>query len=335
MSEESTTEAKPTAKAEEKPALVMYEANAGYPHEVYPEIKEFFESRRQAQWELNKDFATARLARAVYVSEKSSAFYADEANVGSEFNEYEAGRTWDREHGGHPDRFAERRYHDFMDSTRTVPTNRSNPENPNSWAILYETTTHAEVKWVIDNCLNNSSEALVLLGYLPATAEQLWEFAKVRHDMCEVFDRYMTQAEAAGIFSGDPSSVGQREFRALQSWVRRELYTGQRSEVARRVSAIMRVMREAHVKELAEAKAEWQGLDEAWRSERARRAAATRAANRQRVAVNGNHPDVTMENDAVVTEKQIQGAVRAASLEIKDIVSESPINLEASGAAFA
>lgn len=265
MSEE-ITESKaeaPEAADEKAVELVDYEANAGYPHKVYPEIKEFFESRKRAEW-IYKAARSARHAeRAAFIAEERRKFYADETNMGGEFDEYHITRQWDRAHLFEDGTDPEHVRSDFIAVGARLPAGRRNMNNPNSWDELYKATTHPEVKWIIDNCLGSPSEALIILGYLPATMNELWSFAKDRHGMCDTFDRYMQQAEASGLFEGGDRAAGVKELLALQSYVRRAYGRAYVSELSVHVTRLMKAMREDAAAQVAEAKAEWQKLDEA------------------------------------------------------------------------
>lgn len=248
---------------------------------IYPEVAEFFAAMDGSRRELDLAYAKAD---AVWYT----AMYADKI-------EY-------LENGGNPDtyeersrnpkawqvktdarRVAEHKYFDLIEANRMDPAQRRDVSNPNAWADLRAKTTHKEVQWILDNTiLAEPSASRTMLHYLPNPPEKIWEYGKDDHRFCAVFDQFYAQAEAAGLFSEADvlGMAGMKEFRALQSYVRRELYSDTATRVNRDVSKIMTVMREAFAKQLAEAKAEWQGLDEARRSEGARKAAVTRAANR-------------------------------------------------------
>lgn len=271
MSQDNTT----TSPAEE---LVEHTFNRKT-LKVYPEIAEFFRVKADADRMLQLGYAKADAAYNAEKNTKYIAYLEGGGNPGEWDERREMGELYETRRRER--REVEGKYYDLIEIGRIDPARRTNPDNPNVWADLRDKTTHKEVKWIMDNTVRSQPyESEIMLHYLPSSVEELWEYAKTDHQFCTVFDQFMTQAEAAGIFSEFTSQVGMKEFRALQSWMRRELYGSTATEITRRVSSIMKAMREDAEKRLIEAKAEWQGLDEAWRSERARRAAATRAANR-------------------------------------------------------
>lgn len=163
---------------------------------------------------------------------------------------------------------------------------------------------HPVVKWIAENCLfaGQGSEvegyALDILKILPATTEQIWEEAKDNRGMCEVFDQFYDRAEQAGLFNEGKAPAGARELAALRNYIRRNYGHGYVRDFMPQIERVMKAIREDADKRLAEAKAEWQGLDEAYRSERSRRAAATRRANAEQAQgtpvpepVNMTHPE--------------------------------------------
>lgn len=155
---------------------------------------------------------------------------------------------------------------------------------------------HKEVAWIAREILfnNKSSEveghAKTILRALPATTEQLWTLAKDDHGMCEVFDEYFSQAEAAGIF-GEKETIAAREMAALRNYIRRTYGSGYVVNFQRHLDPALKAIKADYERKLAEAKAEWQQLDAAHaenvhrnRSEGARRAAETRRRNAELAA---------------------------------------------------
>lgn len=265
--------------------------NVTVERDVYPEVAKFVTSRREAAAEHTVTQRRIQRERQRYLWEKEDEWYADPARPQNTFNEYITGRQWDREQAqtnGETLFSAENKYNDFMMGSRRGPSHRSNRDNPNSWEILRDEARaagHKEVAWIVDNCLDNEQEAGILVKYLPATIEELWSIAKDNHDMCGVFDRYMERAVNAGVLNDAELPSALRETRALHSYIRRIYGAGYIQDLMARVKPIVKAEVEAAV---AKARAEWQGLDEAYaenvhrnRSEGARRAAETRRRNRE------------------------------------------------------
>lgn len=196
-----------------------------------------------------------------------------------------------------------------------------------------EQSSHKEVAFIARKALfarqgdEVEGYARDILAILPATTQEIWAEAKDNRGMCDAFDRFYDEADAEGVFADGEKLPGRRELAALRSYIRRNYGSDYVRVFMEKTDPILKAYEDDYQAKLAAAKAEWQGLDEAWRSERSRRGAATRAANhetvahpspdspalstpnhmgaqreeRETVAVNGNHPDVTMENDAVLT----------------------------------
>lgn len=224
---------------------------------VYPEIAKFINSRKQAERDLYTARRLARRSRQAYIWDKEDEYHANPAHVEQAFDEYSAGREWDRANRGSTSRDAENKYYDFINASHREPSHRNNAENPNSWAILREeahAAGHKMVVWLIDHTLSNESEATILVKYLPATVEELWTIAKEDNEMCQVFDRYMEQAERAGLFKDDDIPASLREQRALSNYLRRQYGSNYSTDVMGRLKPILNAEREDAV---AKARAEW------------------------------------------------------------------------------
>lgn len=263
---------------------------------VWPEVARFVNSRAQATIDYRRAQTEYERASQRYVWAKEDEWYADPANLNAPngFDSYTAQREFRRTDEGQrlSLREAEQRYYDFLNGGGLRPEHRNNQENPNSWEILRreaEAAGHKVIVWIVDNTLEYENEARMILNYLPSNSAELWEIAKEDNNMCEVFDRFMRSAERANVLgdldAGISASV--KEQLALRSYIRRTYGIGYAREIMTHVDRVVRAEREAADKRLAEARAEWQGLDEAWRSERSRRAAATRRANAE--AAEGVH----------------------------------------------
>lgn len=228
--------------------------------EVYPEIAKFVTSRDVAEREHNAARRRLTRERQQAIWDKEDAFYADPEHAHQTFDEYNAGRAWDRaQTGGSGFAQADQRYHDFVLGSAFAPVGRNDAANPNSWEILRDEAReagHKAVVWVVENCLTNETEASLLLKYLPASVEELWTIAKDDHDMCGVFDRYMDRAAEAGVLKemGAEIPASLREMRALRQWVARNFGGSSTVQVMERVKPILRAEREDAV---AKARAEW------------------------------------------------------------------------------
>jgi len=188
----------------------------------------------------------------------------------------------------------------YGDMRRTIRAHLKNSRNP-------------IVVWIEANTLDNEptySEAV--LRRLPVDdPAQLWN-VKNEYGMCREFDRLFAAAELEGVFTGGTKLPGVRELSAFRNKIQREYSDEYATDIYAALQTSIKAIREGYDAQLAEAKAEWQGLDEAWRSERSRRAAATRAGNREAVeqAVEGNTQNV-VEEDVPARIRQLTAALRA------------------------
>lgn len=224
------------------------------------------------------------------------------------------GRTFDRYDNADDRRKWTEARDRFREAEQAADTARRNASRD-----LLLNSPHREVKWIAENCLfahqggDIEGHARSILKILPATTEEIWTEAKERRDMCDVFDRFYDQAEAAGLFNGGEAPAGARELMALRNYIRRSYGSSYMREFMPHVDRVIKAVREDADRRLAEARAEWQGLDEAWRSERSRRGAATRAANRATEGANlGDVPQpVSMDHPQRVAMEQLHDAAAA------------------------
>ncbi len=160
-------------------------------------------------------------------------------------------------------------------------------------------SSHKEVAFIAKYCITNQGDeiqghARTILSHLPATTEEIWRVAKEDADMCGVFDRFYEQAEAEGVFDADKADdpfPALRELTAMRNWVRREYGNSPANRLIAKMEPALRKLHENYETRLAQAKAEWQHLDEAYaenthrnRSAAARRAAETRRRNAEILA---------------------------------------------------
>lgn len=243
---------------------------------VYPEVAEYFRLRRQAE----RDLAEAR-ADAEYpyrkVERAAQARWEDAggSNRGLGYWDPARQRRVDPELAAAHDAFRaaseayDLAYREAIDASRQA----------------LRASSHPEVQWIEANALRHEQGySEIVLRNLPVQDPlELWEL-KRKHGMCGEFDRLFRQAEAEGVFSNGKRQPGSRELFAAQNWIRRNWGDRYASQVIEHMQPYIKAVREHYETEMAAAKAEWQGLDEAWRSERSRRGAATRAARAAQAA---------------------------------------------------
>lgn len=233
---------------------------------MYPEVAAYFEARRVAQKIHDDTYADAEYAWSKVVREVQFNWVP------------EANETFDsfrlRRRGG-PLYDAYQAFSAATENARTILTDAVRAAREG-----LKTSPHPEVAWIESHALNSEqgySEAV--LRALPVSdPTELWE-VKRRYNMCPEFDRLYSLAEGDGVFSGGKKLVGARQMQALRNWVSRNWGDRYASQLMEHMGPVLKEIRADADKRLEDAKAEWQGLDEAWRSERSRRGAATRAAN--------------------------------------------------------
>lgn len=210
-------------KAEELVEITFRDGrNREVTRKVYPEVAKFITSRREGEGEWRRFTREYDRERQRIAWEKEDEYYAAGNPEGS-FDAYSTMRQYDRDRR-EARHTAERKYYDLIQASALRPRNRNNPDNPNSWETLRqeaEAAGHKIVTWLVDHCLDQESEATVIVKYLPATSEELWTIAKEDHEMCEVFDRFMNQATAAGLFKDEELPASVREVQALRQYVSR------------------------------------------------------------------------------------------------------------------
>lgn len=245
----------------------------GRQRRMYPEVATYLATFRNAQ-RIYED----AIAKAEYDFRQAERVLRREAE--------DAGERWDTYSNMDQSRKA-RDIRSARDTAYNAASDALNDAKRADLAGLLE-SPHREVQWIAQTILRDQADndeqtgyARDILAVLPATTEQIWEEAKDNRGMCDVFDRYFDLAEAAGIFSSDGTPpTASREIAALRNYIRRNYGGSYVSNFMEKLTPILKAYREDYDAKLEAAKAEWQGLDEAWRSERSRRGAATRAAQR-------------------------------------------------------
>jgi len=76
------------------------------------------------------------------------------------------------------------------------------------------------VGWIVDNCKDYQSEALVILSALPASAEELEQIGNDQ-SWCHIWTQFLEQAQNAGVLPGSvPLSPARQE---LVTWFRNQV----------------------------------------------------------------------------------------------------------------
>jgi hypothetical protein len=232
---------------------------------VYPEIAEFFKIRDAAQTEWG--LAVAK-AEAEHHRIRDAAYIAHLEAGGTRHNFSDAVSRESQRAVQSARRATEEKYYDYIDGSRfkNYPRERQARGNPSSYEWLYENTKSPLVKWILDNCLNEERNALIILRHLPNQPEELWTLAKDDYDMCHVFDSFYEKAEAAGLLAeltGGKQLPGQRELAAMRNYIRRTWGSNYVPNFMERMKPVLKAFEEDYDQRLATAKAEWQKLDEA------------------------------------------------------------------------
>lgn len=239
---------------------------------IYPEVAEYLKTAKQSEWDYED---------AIRAADRT---YEDSYRALQRAAETQHGRRWNRYEEPYRSQINE------LSDARTRAYQAAEQAKRTASSELLLNSPHIEVKWIAENCLfaGQGSEvegyAIDILKILPATTDEIWEEAKDNRGMCDVFDRFYDQAERAGIFTNGEKLAGVKEVAAFRSYIRRTYGSSYVRDMQVHLDRVLKAVREDYEAKLVQAKAEWQGLDEAYRSERSRRAAATRAANREAIA---------------------------------------------------
>ena len=265
------------SEKKEVEGLVTYRYR-GTERRMYPEVAEYLRTLRRVEWDYED--ATRDASYAYEVAEREARRAAEDE-----------GRRWDPYARGGEDARRHREYTDAQDTAVRAARERRNEALQSTKEGLIN-SSHSEVKWIAENVLFSEQGSEIegyardILAILPATTEEIWEEAKDNRGMCEVFDRYFEEADAAGVFNDGKISPAARQMAALRSWMRRNYGDRYVRDITSHLKPVLKAMEEDADRRVAEAKAEWQRLDEAYaentrrnRSEGARRAAETRRRN--------------------------------------------------------
>lgn len=303
MSENTTETAGTSSETKEEEELVKFGNRM-----VYPEIAEYFELRRKAQFAY--DEAIAEAEHAYNKTARAKRFAWAQENPHSTWDSYRQSThtggllVQDWQDRGIAQRAAEETYSAAQLKAR---------------ALLSE-SKHPMVAWIANHTLADYEDySESVLKVLPAkdTAE-IWQ-VKENTRACGEFDRLFYAAEAAGVFSGKPSVAG-REIAAVTNWISRNLGGGYVSDFLRHLNPVMKRFEEDKEKALADAKAafelekaEWQKLDEAHAENATRnRSEAAKAAWARRKAEAEESAKTVVEDDAPESSVHAQSAMAEA-----------------------
>lgn len=171
---------------------------------------------------------------------------------------------------------------------------------------------HPYVRWIEANALSSEQNySEIILRALPVESpEKLWDL-KREHNMCREFDRLYAAAEADGVFDDGKPAPGARELTALRNKIHRDWGSGYATQLAVAMGPYIKAVKAEMEERLAEAKAEWQKLDEA-RAENAtfNRSAGQRARQERERAE--REAKAVVVDDEPSTEPQPLLRVRAA-----------------------
>jgi len=232
---------------------------------IYPEVAEYLGTRIKTE----RDYHDAITKADRDYQDADMALRRKAEDEGRQYDSYGADRDVQR---------AARRERDAAYEVATQARHEASRE-------LLLNSPHKEVKWIAEHCLfaNQGSEvegyAVAILKILPATVEEIWTEAKDNRGMCDVFDRFFEEADKEGVFTDGNPMPGYRETAAYRNYIRRNWGNSYARDLQPHLDRIVKAINDHHREELAKAKAEWQGLDEA-RAENAtrNRSAAQKAA---------------------------------------------------------
>lgn len=278
----------------------------GNTRRMYPEVATFLGEYAKAQW-ARED----AMAEADHIAHREETKAYREASM--------EGRSFDT-YSNNADRQRRDAWRTAQRTARAEAERVYSQERERLQSLLIN-SPHKEVAWIGREIVAQNpwdSEvggyARDILAILPATTEQIWAEAKDNRGMCDVFDRYYDQAEAAGIFNTNGSVVAAREIAAVRSWVRRNLGGSYASQVMPYIDRVVKAVQEDADKRLAEAKAEWQRLDEA-RAENAtfNRSQAQKARYERERAAREEQAKAVVEDDQPDSRNEFMELVPTAS----------------------
>lgn len=235
---------------------------------MYPEVEEYFRVEREARKAMEDAYAEADYNYNKIAREAKFTFETEHPT--EQWDSYQAQRRGGRLYDP---------YRAYV-ATREAAAQAYDDAKRNRKDLLVASKDLA-VKWIAENSLDEYPDySAAVLKVLPVEdTSVLWDI-KRQHGMCETFDRLYARADAEGVFNGGKKAPGARELAALHNWISRNYGDRYARDIRAQMSTYVKAVKEHYEAEMATAKAEWQGLDEARRSEAARKAAATRAANR-------------------------------------------------------
>lgn len=248
---------------------------------MLPEVEAYFKVKYEAENARDEAYSEAEYAYNKAARAARLAYQLDPANVAQPWDSYRQQRR-----GGK----LEADYRAYTEA-RAAADRKFADDVSDNHRKLRESKDLA-VAWIANNSIRDYPDysAAVLKALPTDDPSTLWEI-KRQYGMCDEFDRLYARAEIDGVFNGGNKAPGAREMAALHNWISRNWGQNYARQAREQMGPYIRAVKAEHDKQLADQKAAfelekatWQGLDEAWRSERSRRGAATRA-ERTREAV--------------------------------------------------
>lgn len=243
---------------------------------MYPEVEQYFAIVRAAK--LAHDIAAGDLGNDYHKAVRRTQFDYEETNSEGVWDQYRQ-----QQQGG----LLREAYQKHTAAERAIANTKA-AEATRARELL-EASEHPEVKWINDHSLSEYQDySEAVLKALPTDdPNSLWEI-KAKYGMCSEFDRLYAAADAEGVFNKGVKVPGHRELVALRNKVARNWGDRYVRDFMGMLTPYQKAVKEEHETAMAEAKAEWQKLDEAHaenvsrnRSEGAKRAAETRRRNRE------------------------------------------------------
>jgi hypothetical protein len=86
-----------------------------------------------------------------------------------------------------------------------------------AWNTLGNSTDDKMIKFMVAHCKDYQGHAVMIMKLLPATADQVREYAE-NQGWCHIWDQFYAQAVAEGVVPGEPAVSVARK--ALMEWFR-------------------------------------------------------------------------------------------------------------------
>lgn len=250
---------------------------------MYPEVEEYFKLKNAAQWAYDDAYA-----KIDYDYNSTYRRVMREARAeGREFDAYSESEDNPLEQARRTRQAA------YIEADRVLE------EQMTPIRTLLLDSEHREVAWIAEHCLfarqgkEVEGHAETILKALPASTDELWEIAKNRHDMCEVFDQFFDDAERDGVFLGKgKKAIAVREVIAFRSFLRRHYGSRDIHQMISHVERILKAARDANAAEIAALKAEYERQDEAYAEARERNRLARAQATAMTFVAKASTPEM-------------------------------------------